>query len=357
MIANENGVSSIVGALLLISLTVVAVALISSTMLSQTTGGEIPVLNVIAGINPETQNFTVFHKGGDDLRLGELSLMLDQGSGYVDRTDDFTLSGGGDLWSIGEYMTYHYGTGPVPVGLRIVYHGESGDVLLTSAPVVYSGNVPGPEGDIEFGTSEMIPVEEIPEWYAENTSQESVMYYLQKGDADFNAEGYLEFTVTGGGSTYTVDDGEPRDLHPGQTMKIVLDSGNGKIFAYGMGNKLYSLRFEDIDLYINGTRVTYQWGGWWQTAYADNLVYCHVTEYDPDSVTSTLEATVNVWNIYEVLRVNGTLIHEGDGGNYPYGEIYRTFENMKPCETGAFLISSPGSWRGFDFLGDAVVGE
>lgn len=355
MIVNENGVSSIVGALLLISLTVVAVVIISTTMLSQTAGGEIPELDVIAGVNPETQNFSILHKGGDDLRLGTFSLMLDSGSGYVDRTDEFTLSGGGVLWSIGEYMTYHYGSGPVPVGLRIVYHGASGDVLLTSAPIAYSGNVSGPEGDIEVGISEVVPVEDIPEWYAENTSQESVMYYLQEGDANFAAGGYFEFTVTGEGSTYTVDDNEPRDLDSGQTMKIVLDSGYGKIFAYGIGNKFYALRFNDIDLYLNGTRVTYVSGR--RTHYADDLVYCHVTEYDPDSVTSTLQATVNVWNIYEALRVNGTLIHEGDEGNYPRGEIYRTFGNMKPCETGAFLISSPGSWEGFDFLGDAVVGE
>lgn len=355
MMKNSDGVSSVIGAVLMISLVVVAVAVISVMLLSQPTAEEIPELSVIAGVNPIANKFTIFHEGGDALTLGTFSLMLDSGSGYEDKTSDFTLVGGGELWSIGEYMTYDYGAGSPPVGLKIVYHGKSGDMLLTSVPIAYSGNVTTYGGDTEIGLSEVVPVEDIPEWFAENTSQTSVMYYLQDGDADFNAGGYLEFTITGEGSTYTVEDNTPRNLLPGQTMKIVLDSGNGKIFAYGLGSMFYALRFNDIDLYLDGVRVTYQSG--WSTLYADNLVYCHITEYDPESVTSSLEAEVNVWNIYEALRINGTLIHEGDGGNYPYGEIYRTFTNMKPCDTGAFLISSPGSWEGFDFLGDAIVGD
>jgi len=355
MIKNSEGVSSVIGAVLMISLVVVAVAIISAMLLSQPTADEIPKLSVIAGVNTDANKFTIFHEGGDALTLGTFSLMLDSGSGYEDKTGDFTLVGGGDLWSIGEYMTYDYSGGSVPVGLKIIYHGKSGDMLLTSAPITYSGNVTAVGGDTDVGLSEVVPVEDIPEWYATNTSQTSVMYYLRDGDADFTGGDYFEFTVTGEGSTYTVDDDTPRDILSGQTMKIVLDSGNNKIFAYGIGSMFYALRFNNIDLYIDDVIITYSSG--WNTYNADNLIYCHITEYDPDSVTSTLEAEVNVWNIYEALRINGTLIHEGDDGNYPYGEIYRTFSGMKPCDTGAFLISSPGSWEGFDFLGDAIVGE
>jgi FlaG/FlaF family flagellin (archaellin) len=105
---DEEGVSEVIGAILLVSLAVLGVAIVAVALFSQPAPAEIPHVSVVAGASDDNTTFVLFHEGGDPLNEGNYRIYMDTGSGLVDRTDDFTLSGD-DIWSISENLTYSGG--------------------------------------------------------------------------------------------------------------------------------------------------------------------------------------------------------------------------------------------------------
>lgn len=104
---DEKAVSEVIGVVLLISVTVLGVAIVAVTFLSQPAPSEIPHVSVVAGATNTT--FVLSHEGGDALAKGSYRIYVDNGSGLEDRTDEFILTGG-NVWSIGKNLTYT-GTG------------------------------------------------------------------------------------------------------------------------------------------------------------------------------------------------------------------------------------------------------
>lgn len=102
---DEEGVSEVIGAVLLVSLVVLGVAIVAVALFSQPPPSEVPHLSVVAGTTVDNTTFVLLHEGGDTLAAGNYRIYVDNGSGLVDRTDEFALAGD-DIWSIGENLTY-----------------------------------------------------------------------------------------------------------------------------------------------------------------------------------------------------------------------------------------------------------
>jgi len=102
---DEKAVSEVIGVVLLISVTVLGVALVAVTFLSQSGPSEIPHASVVAGAKGTT--FVLSHEGGDALVEGSYRIYVDAGNGLEDKTDRFILTGGGDIWSLGKTLTYN----------------------------------------------------------------------------------------------------------------------------------------------------------------------------------------------------------------------------------------------------------
>lgn len=125
---DEEGVSEVIGAVLLVSLVVLGVAIVAVALFSQPPPSEVPHLSVVAGTTADNTTFVLLHEGGDALTRGSYRIYVDEGSGLVDRTDEFTLAGD-DIWSIGEKITYAGGGRPERVVVSVVDSGGGETVI------------------------------------------------------------------------------------------------------------------------------------------------------------------------------------------------------------------------------------
>jgi hypothetical protein len=155
----EEGVSEVVGVMLLIGVTVLAVAIVAAVFLSGPQPGEIPHATIVAG--NKSGSLVLAHEGGDPLREGEYRIYVDTGSGLMDGTRNFTEPEGG-IWSIGGTLAYN-GTGTPE---RVVVTAVSGGSETILAEPEFRGGGAGFSPDpVEPGTvtngggsEEMMPV-------------------------------------------------------------------------------------------------------------------------------------------------------------------------------------------------------
>jgi len=115
----EEGVSEVIGVVLLVGVTVLAVAVVAALFLSGPQPDEIPHATIVAG--NKSGNLTLAHEGGDPLRKGEYRIYVENESGFVDGTGSFSKPEGG-VWSIGGALVYN-GTGKLK---RVVVTAISG---------------------------------------------------------------------------------------------------------------------------------------------------------------------------------------------------------------------------------------
>ena len=117
-----------VGAMLLIGLTVIGVALVGITFLSGSQPEEIPHTTIVAG-NSTEGNLTLANYGGDPLRVGEYRIYVDYGDGLADRTDEFNEPGDSDgFWSMGEVLVFNRQGTPQRVVVTAISGG--GETIL-----------------------------------------------------------------------------------------------------------------------------------------------------------------------------------------------------------------------------------
>jgi FlaG/FlaF family flagellin (archaellin) len=100
----EEGVSEVIGVMLLVGMTVLAVAIVAVVLLSGSQPDEIPQATIVAG--NESGRLALVHEGGDPLREGEYRIYVDTGSGLMDGTRNFTEPEDG-VWSIGGTLAYN----------------------------------------------------------------------------------------------------------------------------------------------------------------------------------------------------------------------------------------------------------
>jgi hypothetical protein len=149
----EEGVSEMVGAMLLIGLTVLGVALVGITFLSGSQPEEIPHTTIVAG-NSTEGHLTLANYGGDPLRVGEYRIYVDYGDGLADRTDEFNeLDDSDGFWSMGEVLVSNRQGTPQRVVVTAISGG--GETILAEpefrggagkfSPDPEPGVTPGPE--------------------------------------------------------------------------------------------------------------------------------------------------------------------------------------------------------------------
>ena len=120
--SNEEGVSEIIGVMLLVGVTVLAVAVVAVVFLSGPQPDEIPRATIVAG-SSESGGLVLAHEGGDPLRAGEYRIYVDTGSGLMDGTSDFAGAGEG-VWSIGGALVYNGAETPERVVVTAISGGS-----------------------------------------------------------------------------------------------------------------------------------------------------------------------------------------------------------------------------------------
>lgn len=131
----EEGVSEVIGVMLLVGLTVLGVAVVAAIFLSSPQPDEIPHAAIAAG--NMSGKLILAHEGGDPLRAGEYRIYIDTGSGLVEKTGDFSKPEGG-IWSIGESINYT-GTETLKMKRVVVTVISGGSETILSEPAFVRG--------------------------------------------------------------------------------------------------------------------------------------------------------------------------------------------------------------------------
>jgi len=133
----ESAVSEAIGSILLVSVVVLAVAIIGVALTSQTPPEKLPAVSAVISISGN--QVSLYHDGGDTLASTEISILVNG------NPVPFTKSGSPApwTWSVGDTLSYTLSPG-IPQTVRIVYTPAS--YTIASADFTYggSGAVPTP---------------------------------------------------------------------------------------------------------------------------------------------------------------------------------------------------------------------
>jgi len=130
-VRKDDAVSEVIGAVLLISIVVIAVSIIGVVLWSQPPPQKIPSLSV--SISNSSCNVTLIHGGGDTVENTYIALLVDG----IDHTNSFIKPGTGvpwTSWENGETLEYapSYTCLLTPQRVDIVYHAGTSRTILTS---------------------------------------------------------------------------------------------------------------------------------------------------------------------------------------------------------------------------------
>ncbi|MDD4253968.1 MAG: type IV pilin [Methanofollis sp.] len=302
---NEDGVSEVIGSVLLIALVVLAVAVVAATLFSQPHGAEVPHASIVAG-HSNNSSFVLFHEGGDPLTRGKYRIYVDTGTGLEDRTAAFTLTGSDELWSIGEVLTY---TGPGTPERVIVLAVDTGGGEVVIAEPSYQRETADTGGQVDAGGSGVVPTvtqttiptatpttipttipTTLPTTPHPATGHDITLITENPKGGVIKGGGSFAFRVTGLWSSIQV--GETyRALSPGDQVKITsIRDQKGRIFIGA--TSITSFEFPDVRVRVNDELLG-------EGAIDFNKIW--ITQYD--SLASTLVLSVepkNKWTYFVV---------------------------------------------------------
>jgi len=131
----ESAVSEAIGSILLVSVVVLAVAIIGVALTSQTPPEKLPAVSAV--ISSSGNQVSLYHDGGDTLASGEISILVNG------NPVPFTKGGSPApwTWSVGDTLSYTLSSG-TPQTVRIVYIPAS--YTIASADFTYGGSGAAP---------------------------------------------------------------------------------------------------------------------------------------------------------------------------------------------------------------------
>ena len=336
-----SGVSEVVGSFLLISIVVLAIAIIGVVLLSQTGPQQVPDVNFMVGTNSNTPpTLYLYHNGGDPLTIGQFNVIVDN---TVIPPSGLRVSDYGTTWSLGKSLVIPLSF--VPKSIVLVYNKTgSNAVVLRSASV----NVSSLSGNIKpevMAGSSYPPVIDVTQ-LMQNINNRSIDFYRENGTTP---SGTLQFNVTGVNSTITTNV-SVISLETGNVVVITTNSGTQSLRIAGIGDEIWELNADSVNLKISNR----------SSPFNDQPVIIYhswITGYKDFQSGLTLSATTGVAN-YTALAIN----------NYPSSSRMQAFtgtiingsnpdkiviSNPKPTSTGLFILQYD-KIRGMYFVGDAT---
>jgi hypothetical protein len=130
IIFHEDGVAETVGALALIIVIGLGIAIAGVYLLSTPVPEKI--LNINVNFSYNGTYLIIHHNGGDTLQKDEFYLMVDGIPKHA-----YIISDGGTSWSVGKDI--EMGPIPRPSNAQIIYEGSSGNKVLASADSIVFG--------------------------------------------------------------------------------------------------------------------------------------------------------------------------------------------------------------------------
>ncbi|NMB77560.1 MAG: type IV pilin [Methanomicrobiales archaeon] len=366
----QAAVSEIIGAILMISLVVAAVAIVAVVLMSQSTPEQVPNINFMTGTNSDGTKLYLYHNGGDTLRRGQFAVVTD--TDPAPRTD-YEISDGSDEWSLGTNLILTVASPPSRVS--VVYSGgKTGSTVLKSG----SSSIAVPKVTIRPDTTPA-PVQSSSEYIDASDPQNVVVYILSntsliadalnqspstvgptiasavgtnainfyKGDkvsltTDGSHTYYFTFNVTKPGSSISIDGytPNPKPLLVGDQITIFLWASSKNFKTFGLGDQLWEVSADGVDVSLShfttpdaqspqtNTKVNHAW----ITGYQD--------------LGSTLRIATSGAG-QTSLVVNGTVRINGDDSSSVI------ISNIRPVGVGLFVLEADNNAQIVYFVGNA----
>jgi len=339
------GVSEIIGAILMISLVVGAVAIISMFLFSQPTPQKIPNINFMTGYDASQSLLYIYHNGGDSLSPGSFSVVINGTP-----TNKYIISDYSSEWSLGKNLI----VSGVPAGqnsVAIVYNttGGEGLVLRSAMSNIVVPVTPIINPDV-ITASTYPPVISVPQ-LMQNVTNNTINYYRENGTI-IQSGGYIQFNITSSGINSTIVTGNGMvQLNPGDTVKITPDSVAQGMTVFGMGDQIWELTSEKVVLTITNRTSN-------PAPYTGAINHSWITSYKDLQSTLTLSTALSPGSYYTELAVN----------NYPSYVKSQTFSsqvinrtsintiqisNVKPTTIGLFVLQFNNKTKSTYFVGSA----
>lgn len=359
---HSAGVSELIGAVLLITIVVMAVSIIGVMLLSQQAPQKIPNINFMTGTNAAGDQLYLYHNGGDTLTSGEFAVVLD---GQTQRTD-YSISDGSSNWSVGKNLVLSITKRPNTVA--IVYtSGGSGAILLRSVSlsnVSLSQNIkPDTTPTVSEGSScsdyicndvaDIINSSHFIEAIKQNVSSTSINFYknsllptgVQTGvpTGSLKSGSYLELKVTDGtGKSQIVYQPQGKSdvlltFNNTDRVRVTINASSPNFIIFGIAPQIWEMAVKNADLTITrsggvptisepGVNISHTW-------IANYIVYDSTLEIDTAGSSIT------------TLTVNNTMVVPPSGYGAPI-----TISAIKPLPVGLFLVIADNSQGGTVYL-------
>lgn len=338
----DSGVSEVVGAILLISVVVIAVSVIAVVLFSQQTPQKIPNVNIMVGTdNKVPPTLYLYHNGGDTLTAGNFNVLVD---GVI---KPFSISGGGIEWSLGKNLVVPVST--VPKNVVLVYNSSgTGSVVLRSASVnvsAFTGTInpdvmsfPTQSGICNIGNCSS---DDILDAFMKNVTSNYISFYKEKGGRVLGSNSndyHIRFRVTDQNSlsSITYHSAQPIriNLSNGDTVTITFRNPSGNFRTFGISPQIWELSVDlaDIDIqFANGTSLP--------SITNEDVIHTFIAGYDPASFDSTLVIDAS-GRSDTALTVNSSQVISGSNNQHI------VLSNVRPLAVGLFLISQDDSKNG-----------
>lgn len=271
----SDAVSEVIGAVLMISVVVVAIALIAVILTSQTTPQTIPNVNFMTGTNADGTELFLYHNGGDALRRGEFAVVTDIDP--APRTD-FSISDGSDEWSIGRNLILTVATPPKTVAVVYTAGADQGGMVLKSGsssvavlketirpdatPMPIGGTTGGsggldttnPQNVVNYilGNTSLIAdaLNQSPSTvgpvFADVIGTNSTNYY-REGRASIDQGTSIMLEITDAGSTFAYDSTTLKTLGFGDKIVITQARSNPRSWKiFGLGDQIWEFAAEGV---------------------------------------------------------------------------------------------------------------
>jgi hypothetical protein len=275
-----EGVSEVIGSLILVGIVVIGVAIVGVLLLANPTPSKVPAFHPI--ISNQSRTIYLYHKGGDPLWMGQFKILVDGG----DQTGNFTfLSPGSDPWSVGETLTVV--SPSMPRRVVIILNQSGGGATILSVQ--------------DFAPSVSIPLAENP-WYFNDASG--------KCDWDYRKKITIDRTRVWGSHTnfpVLVSIDADADL-AARAQK----DGDDILFTSSDGTTKLS---HEIESYMGNTGTLVAWV---KLPTLTNTTNTEIYLYYGNTTSTSQQSATSVWtNSYQaVWHLNEVVNDEATGGSH-----------------------------------------
>jgi hypothetical protein len=247
----DRGVSELIGAILMISIVVAAVAIIGVILVSQATPQKIPNVNFMTG-SDNSGNIYLLHNGGDTLVRGCFTVVVDNKI-----RDDFKIPDGDpNVWSFGKNLVISLPPSSTPHTIALTYNATGGPVVISSANSSVMTSTTLISNPNYVAVTAYPPVASVPVLMQNLTNSSVIFYRENNAQISQSANTYFNFTITTRNSTITTNacGTNPYIFSIGDILLITQSDSITQGFRMaGIGNQIWELSADKVDVTIRNS--------------------------------------------------------------------------------------------------------